>query len=517
MMRDDSFVSDSRKAARDREAALRKQSIRKSWPTVIMIPVLVGILHACTYSLLIELFLGETFGLSGGHPAPWPGAIALIFLASFWLNRAIGRLNRSAVMSQVMTFSCWLLIYLAWIVLEPVYRDTDVWSNPGQFVQSEAFLIPPLLISMFVWWVGLNYATDIANISAEEIRMAVQRDWLVLFGSILLAVMIGGTAGESALSAARIAVPLLIILSLALVAGAELESTRRIAIRRGGQPPGWGRWLRLVGGFAAGVLILTLVVLAILSPEVLGAIVSAMAAIARAFGGVLAYVVLAIVWTVFQVVILVARFLEWIFGDIFGDIEQPAMPMQQPAPLGPLTMEDRDEVGQWEYAILLRWAALFIAVVVVAIILFRITRRAQAPDDDASVDEHRDSVFSTDLAKQQLRDLFRRRQREGKPPRLNLDQPPRSVRETMVYLETLANRQGVGRQENETSEDFAARLRAMWSGVGPALVDFPRRYEHVRYGEEDNAPGSPDHERALTDWTQIWNARKHVEPPKDGT
>nr|MBA3379825.1 hypothetical protein [Chloroflexia bacterium] len=324
-------------------------------------------------------------------------------------------------------------------------------------------------------------------------------------------------AGESALSAARIAVPLLIILSLALVAGAELESTRRIAIRRGGQPPGWGRWVRLVGGFAAGVLILTLVVLAILSPEALGAIVSAMAAIARAFGGVLAYVVLAIVWTVFQVVILVARFLEWIFGDIFGDIEQPAMPMQQPAPLGPLTMADRDEVGQWEYAILLRWAALFIAVVVVAIILFRITRRAQAPDDDASVDEHRDSVFSTDLAKQQLRDLFRRRQREGKPPRLNLDQPPRSVRETMVYLETLANRQGVGRQENETSEDFAARLRAMWSGVGPALVDFPRRYEHVRYGEEEDAPGSPDHERALTDWTQIWNARKHVEPPKDGT
>ncbi|MBA2470310.1 MAG: DUF4129 domain-containing protein [Chloroflexia bacterium] len=514
MIPNDSLASDSRKGARDRDRALRKQSIKSSWPTVIMIPVLVGVLHACTFSLLIELFLGETFGLSAGHPAPWPGAIALIFLASFWLNRAIGRLNRSTVVSQIVTFACWLATYLAWLLLEPAYRDTDVWTQPGQLVQSEAFLIPPLLISMAVWWVGMNYASDIANISAEEIRMTVQRDWIVLFGSILLAAMIGGAAGDSALAAARFAAPLLLIASLALVAGAELESTRKLAIRRGGQPPGWGRWARLVGGLAAGVLLLTLLVLVILSPEALGAIVGGIAAAARAVGWVLAYVLFAVVWTLYQVAVFVTRIIEWIFGDIFGPLSPPEMPAQQPAEMEPIVMEDR-EVGQWEYAILLRWVALFIAVAVVAIILFRITRKSQAADDDGAVDEHRDSVFSADLAKQQLRDLFRRRQREAKPPRLDLDRPPESVRETMVYLETLAARQGVGRRKAETPDDFAARLRAMWSGVGTALVDFPRRYEHIRYGEEPDGPGSPDRERALADWTQIWNARKHVEPPKD--
>lgn len=515
MAHDDSFTTDSRKAARDRESALRKQSIRTSWPTVIMIPLLIGILHACAFSLLIELFLGESFGLSGGHPAPWPGAIALIFVASFWLNRAIGRLDRSTVVSQSLTFGCWLASYLVWILLEPAYRDTDVWSRPGEFVQSEAFLVLPLLISMIVWWVGMNYAADIANISAEEIRIAVQRDWFVLFGSILLAAMIGGTAGDAAISSARISVPLLITVSLALVAGAELEATRRLAVRRGGRPPGWGRWVRLVGGFAAGVLLLTLLVLAILSPEALGAIVGAIVAVARGIGWVLAYVVLAIVWTIFQVIIAVTRLLEWLFGDLFGPIEQPTMPpMQPPVAMESMTFEDRD-VEQWEYAILLRWVALVIAVAIVAVILFRITRKPQAPDDDGAVDEHRDSVFSADLAKQQLRDLFRRRQRAGKPPRLDLDRPPQSVRETMMYLETLANRQGVGRHDNETSGDFAARLRAIWSGVGPALVDFPRRYERVRYGEEDDTPGSPNHERSLDDWAQIWNARKHIGPPKD--
>ena len=245
MVRDEFFVNDSRKAARDREVALRKSPLKHSWPSMIMIPVLVAILHACAFSLLFKLFLGESFGLSNGHPAPWPGAIAVIFLASFWVNRLIGRLRVTSIVGQVITFGCWLAVYLGWILLEPSYRDTDVWSHPSQFVQSEGFLVPPLLISMVIWWVGMNYASEIANISAEEIRSVVQRDWLVLFGSILLAALVGGAAGDDAISAARVAVPLQLIVSLALVAGAEVESTRRLALRRedsrlaGDAGPGW--------------------------------------------------------------------------------------------------------------------------------------------------------------------------------------------------------------------------------------------------------------------------------------
>jgi hypothetical protein len=514
MVRDEFFVSDSRKAARDREAALRKQPLKQSWPTVIMIPVLVGILHACAFSLLIKLFLGETFGFSGGHPAPWPGAIALIFLASFWINRLIGRLRVSSITSQVLTFACWLVTYLGWILLEPAYRDTDVWSHPGRFVQSEAFLIPPLLISMIVWWVGMNHANDIANISAEEIRSIVQRDWLILFGSILLAAMVGGAAGNDAVSTARVAVPLQLIVSLALVAGAEVESTRRLAIRRGGQPPGWGRWARLVGGLTVGVLLLTLLVLAILSPEALSAIIGGIATVARAVGWVLAYVLLAIVWVVFQIVILISQLIEMIFGDLFGPIDPPEMQGQPAMNMESFAAEDR-EVTQWEYAILLRWVALFVAIAVVAIILFRVTRKPPLDEDDGVVDEQRDSVFSADLAKQQLRDLFRRKHRAGKPPKLDLNRPPASVRETMVYLETLATRQGVGRREAETSEDFAARLRAIWSGISAPLIDFPRRYERIRYGEQDDTATSPDFQQSAEDWQKIWEARKNVVPPKD--
>lgn len=265
---------------------------------------------------------------------------------------------------------------------------------------------------------------------------------------------------------------------------------------------------------SAGVLLLTVLVLAILSPDALGAIVGGIAMIGRGIGLVVAYALLAVVWVVFQIVIAVSRLLEMIFGDMFGPISQPSMPSQPPVEMDAFGPRDRD-VEQWEYAVLLRWVALAIAVAIVAIILFRVTRKPQADEDDAAVDEQRDSVFSADLAKQQLRDLFRRRQRARKPPKLDLDRPPTSVREIMVYLETLATRQGAGRRDAETAEDFAARLRAVWSGVSAPLIDFPRRYERVRYGEQDDSAASPEFERAAQDWAQVWNVRKNVEPPLD--
>jgi hypothetical protein len=512
------LTTNPRTTARERDAALRKQSLRQSWPTVIMIPILIGVLHACAFSLLVKLFLGESFGLSGGHPAPWPGAIAILFVVSFWTNRYLGRFKLAAGWIQALTFGCWLVSYLAWVLLEPAYRDTTVWSHPSQFVQSEAYLIPPLLIAMVVWWSGMSHASNIANLSAEDIRSTVQRDWLILFASILLAALVGGEAGEAAISAARVAVPLQLIASLALVAGAEVEATRRMASQRGSQPPGWGRWIRLVGGLAAGVLVLTLIVLALLSPSALGAVVGGIALVARAIAVVLGYVLLAIVWAVFQIVIAISRLLEWLFGDIFGPIEQPTMTGPPAMNMDPIVREE-GEAQQWEYAILLRWAAIVAVVVVAAVILFRVTRKGADTEDEGDVDEQRDSVFSADLARQQLRDLFRRRRREQRPARLDLDRPPKTVRETMVYLETLAARQGVARRDTESSADFTARLRAVWPGAGAPLIDFPHRYDPVRYGETADDPGSPDAEAARQDWARVWEVRKNVPPPPepDGT
>jgi len=509
-MSDPAFHSDATRNSRDRDRALRRQSLRQSWPNLLMIPALVGVLHACAFSVIIKIFLGPTFGLSGGHPAPWPGAIAIIFLLSFWTNWYIGRWEKAGALGQVATFFAWAAVWIGWIALDPAFNASTLFTHPDQLVETDAWLIPSLLISLTVWWVGIVYASGIANISAEELRTVVLRDWLILFGSILLAAIVGGEAGADGLDAARIAVPVQLLVSVALIAGAETEVTRRMAFRRGGTAPGWGRWFRLVGAVGAGVVLVTVLVLALLSPGALDAIVEAFTTVLGWIGLVLQYVLYAIVWSIFQVMSFVARLFNSLFGDMFGPAKMPTMPMAPPLEF-PEQVEREEEGGTWEYAILLRWGLLGAVILTVVIVLFRLSRRDVASDDDEIVEEQRDSVFSTDLARQQLRDLFRRRGREAAPVRLDLDRPPADMRETMLYLEVLANRQGEGRRPEETASDFAARLRAHWVGVAAPLVQFPDQYARARYGEEERVG---DTETAARIWSQIWTARKTAEASK---
>lgn len=513
MFRDDGASTERYAERRRREANLRRQSLKQSWPTLILLPALIGTLHACAWSLAITMFLHESFGLSGGHHAPWPGAIAVLFVVSFWVNRVIARLARGTWTSQGITFVCWFLTWNAWMWLEPSYRESHIWEHPGDFVRSSAYLIIPLLVSMVVWWVGLSYASEIASTSAEDIRIVVQRDWLILVASILLAAVVDSRAADAALHAARIVVPLMLITSVALVAGAEVESTRRVASRRGALAPGWGKWARLVGGFSLAIVLLSVFVLAILSPDALNALVGGITWVAKLIGSVVGYIILAIVWVIFQIVVLLTELYNAIFGGMFGPVEQPQMQMQAPGVLEPLIQQE-GEPPVWEYAILLRWVVIGVVVLVAAFLFFRFTRRPSATETDDSVDEQRDSVFSADLARKQLRDLFRRRQREARLPKLDLNSTPRGVREAMVYLLTLADRQGAGRRPAETPEDFVSRLRAIWPGVGAPLVDFPQRYERVRYGEIADDPGTPDHELAVRDWQLVWQARRDIAPPE---
>ncbi|MGB3330765.1 MAG: DUF4129 domain-containing protein, partial [Thermomicrobiales bacterium] len=306
------------------------------------------------------------------------------------------------------------------------------------------------------------------------------------------------------------------ITSVALVAGTEVEATRRVARRRGGDVPGWGRWYRLSGGFALAILVLSAIVLGILSPGAMRTILDTIQTGLRGIGWALGYVLYAIVYVLYLVIRAVAAALEWLFGDIFGPIEPPTMEQQAPPP-GQQQMPENQDASPWPYAALLRWAAIGIAVIVVGIVILRMTRRGNPDDDLGAIEEERESVFSSDLAKRQLRDLFRRRATAAEPERLDLNRPPATAREAMVYLEVLANRQGVGRHEDETSVDFVARLRAQWAGTGGALGDLLATYQPIRYGEipDDPGRGGGAGHRAAEAWSSIWGVRKLVVEPVD--
>lgn len=488
------------------------RSWKKTWPTLFLIPGLIAALHAAAWSLPLALVLGETFGLSDGRPEPWPGAIALVWLAAFWSAAIIGQSGLGARRAQLLTIASWAATVIAWFGLEPIYRGSGIWRDPGSLVEGNAYLVPPILLSMAIWWQGMRYAFDLPVMSAEELRGVTQRDWIVLGGSLVCAVVIGGETGEHALAVATFAVPLTVILSLALVAAAEVEATRKLAMRRGGQAPGWERWARLSGGLGVGVVIVSLLVLALLTPGALNAAVNGIFSIVKLFGLALVYILYALFYVLYEFVRLITSLIEYLFGDIFGPIELPETTFAPPPPVRD-QFPERPPQDEWEYAILLRWVVLAIALVLIGILLFRFGRKRRQLVDAGAIEATRDSVFSAELAKRQLRDLFRRRHRVERPPPLDLNGQPANVRDTMRFLQTLARRQDAGRQDAETPDDFVRRLRGTWIGLGAPLNDLAVRYERVRYGEQPDTTESPDHRPAIEDWNQIWRARKDVEPP----
>lgn len=496
---------------RDDPSPGERRAVAYGWPNLLLLPALMGALHATTYSLLVALFLGEAFGFSGGRPAPWPGAIMGIWLASFWTTRALDRWVPDGRIGQAISSAAWAATLVAWFVAEPVYREARIWSDPGSLVQGNAYLVPPLLISVVLWWQGIRYATDQSNLTAEETRGTVQRSWLVMGGSILLAILVVEGNAADALDDARIAVPLLLIVSLALVAAAELETTRRIAIRRGGQPPGWERWGRLASGLSVIVLVITAIVLTLLGPDVLNAVIAFIYATVRLIGIAVGYTIYAVIFAIYQLILGLVWGLEQLFGDLFGPISLPQSPPMQLPTQTEQMFPEQQTTERWEYAILLRWVVLGLGIAVIAFLLFRIGRRFGSAAGEGVVEEERDNVFSGDLARRQLRDLLRRGQRDDRITPLDLDGNPASVREVMRYLETLAGRQGVGRRQAETSTDFLERLRAAWSGVAPSLLDFNGRYQRIRYGEYPDTPEGPEYRPSLRDWTEVWRRRKVVE------
>ncbi|MEJ7838867.1 MAG: DUF4129 domain-containing protein, partial [Thermomicrobiales bacterium] len=245
----------------------------------------------------------------------------------------------------------------------------------------------------------------------------------------------------------------------------------------------------------------------------LAAAISAIATVARLIGLGIGYALFAVFYLVYQFVRAVYYLLQLIFDDF--DMQPPEMP-QQPAGMpdqGPPLEQQESE--PWEQAELIRLIAFGLAIIVVALVVFRLRRRQSNRDDPETPDESRESVFSSGLLRDQLRGLFLRRSREDGLRTLDLTGEPGSVRESFLWLHVLADRQLVPRRDEETPDDFVRRLRAVWPGTADSLRDLRLGYQRVRYGEADDSPENPDLPAARRAWQSIWERRKDWVPPPE--
>lgn len=477
--------------------------VRHGWPTLIVLPVLVAILYIAPLTPMIRMFFGEDFGLSGGREAPWPWAPALIILGAFWVTTILDRTRLSQeVMSTILAILA-LPAVLAWWAMEPAWDVMPVLRNPISLVGDNGYLFLPLMAGLGCWVQGIRMANGRDSLSPETLRQAARNSVIALVLVMLIAGMVGGELGEEGMSAAFLALPLLLVSSAGAIAAAEMANTRRIAAQNHIAAPGWDRWARVFGGTAALLLVITGIGALLLGPGALEALVNALAATWNVIATVIYWVVYGIVFVIFYII----RFITWIINSIFGEVFAPMeMPEIAPAQTGDVEgMPEEEEVEPWRYATLVRWIVLMAIIWLVALLIIWMAKRRSVVEDGVDLEEERTSVFSAALARKQLRDLFRRKPKPSPPRRLDLDRDPESVRETMLYLQVLAARQEVPREPFETPQDFAARLAEEWPGVDQPLSVIQDRYEHVRYGETED-----DRRAVIEAWRAIWSSRKDV-------
>jgi hypothetical protein len=483
-----------------------------NWPVLFLLPALIAVVQAAAIAPFVHLVFGEGFGISGGREAPWIGGLALVGLCGFYCTLLLGRFVSGDWLAQLIAFGLWLATAMLWLSTVPEYDVQGLISDPWSLVSEHGYFIGSLFLAMGCWWQGIRYASDDALMVADEIRAMVQRVWGILLAGVFFAAIVDNVSGDVALRAARWAVPIAAVASMAVIAAAETESTRQVARSRGAKGPQWSRWLRIVLSVTGISAVLSVIMIFVLGPGALAATIDAFLATLRVIGIGLGYIAFAIFYLLYQVIRAVYYLITLIFGDL--DIRPPEMPQQPSAQQEPMQVQEPGATEPWEQAELLRWIALAIAIAIVAIIIFRIRRRYAVMSRTGEVDESRDSVFSAGLLKHQLKDLFRRSPRSGKPKVLDLDAEPASIRESFMFLHVLANRQNETRREAETPEDFARRLRAHWPGTADALRDLTRGYERVRYGDIEDTPQNPDYPKAKRAWGSIWECRKDWVPPE---
>lgn len=475
-------------------------------PSVVLLPIFVGLLRAAPFAPFIAMFLHPGFGLSNDHPAPNAWALAAISAIGFWTVRLLTRRVRDQRVLNVLLLVIGILCWGIWMALEPDWHIGAILRRPISMVSGEGQFGWTFVITIIFWVLTLKLALDEREQSSEGVRGIMVRSLVAVLAGVLLAAVIGGEMGDAGLSAGYIALPVALVSGVGAVGMSEMSATRAAARKRGATVPGWSRWSRTFLGSAAVILLITFVAAVIFGPGFLSLVLDTLATIWRGIATVILWVAYGFIYVIYWIGRAIAWLINTLFGGNIGPIEMPA-PIQQGTPEA--SPREPAPIESFPYADLIRFGGIILLVLVGLALLARFAR-SRGSENALDPDEERSSVFSGSLLRNQLGGLFRRRGHGERPRKLDLAQDPTSVRESMLYLQVLAERLETPRRPNETARQFTGRLGREWSNVQEPLAEINRRYERVRYGEHEE-----DRIAAVDAWRQIWAAQQAA-PGADG-
>jgi flagellar biosynthesis/type III secretory pathway M-ring protein FliF/YscJ len=138
---------------------------------------------------------------------------------------------------------------------------------------------------------------------------------------------------------------------------------------------------------------------------------------------------------------------------------------------------------------IIKWVVLAIIIAVVIFILVKTISRYRARQLKEDFDEVRESLFSWQGLRDDLKEFFNslgRRRKPVKEPVYHFDEEVGrlDIREIYRHMQWEAGRSGIPRRRHETAEEYARRIKDIVPDSVRPLGGLTHMYENVRYGEE---------------------------------
>ena len=469
------------------------RTLRSNWLDIVL-SLLVAIAEAAMVAPWLHLISGAIH--HGASNVPSPVVLALVGAILYWCTRYFLEGGWDISAARAMSLVSWLVLMILWFGISSGHLLSAPWYFVDRLVRIDTSLLFLLVVGGVAWWRAISLGSNPASFTPDFARRLIWRSVFVAGAALVLALLAGGVVGTSVSDSAVLAFPLLLLASL-LAAGAAQAKAARAAIRSGADPARVG--LGTASGLSLGMILVAVGVAGLAGRHFWSQVAQPLHVVQSGFETLLygvvvavAYVIFGILWPIF-----------WLLHKLVG--KTPPQPPQPQAQANNAQQAVQDAHNSLP-AFITTAIEIALVVAVVAFVLWLVLRslkRFRASQEESGVDEIHESVWSTDLALQQLRSFLdglglHRGQRAQRP--FDIDAEPVDVRDAYRHLLVLGDREGQPRQANESANDYLTRLRVAWATSGEPLDDLTLRYLAARYAEQSS---DEDLVHARRDWRQL--------------
>lgn len=366
--------------------------------------------------------------------------------------------------------------------------------------QDPGATILTLLIAVWLWWWGIRIG-----------RGRIYYDQLVAeftWGTAMLAVGVGIVYATRLVLLWQTLLVLILYfaLGLAAMAIANLQSARRFEGDRTGQSLGVNRyWLGTVAVVIGIILAVGLLLAQLLTPEAVAWVLAVLATVLGWLAWVLALVFMVAAYPVFMLLGWLARLFrplngneEWELGKPLEDLAEQLKEIEP----GHLNVSPQVYTGLQILA-----GALVLGAI---ILIFALTFRRFKTLLEEDVEETREFIISTELLKEQLAQLFRRKSKvkSAEPPPFVLvdgDDPRAQIRRVYQAMLAWGTLQGIPRLPGQTPIEYLSALSDALPDYSEPLTLLTAAYMEARYSTTPIAPAGAE---------QVLRAWRSVAPPE---